>query len=46
METGDGRLMFRHLASFILRAGERKVDEMHTMTSNALVSVDARWKPC
>jgi hypothetical protein len=38
--------MFRHPPPFILRAMERKVDEMHTMTSNTLVSVDARWKPC
>jgi len=46
METGDRRPMFRHLASFILRVDEREVDEMRIMTPNALVSVDARWKPC
>jgi hypothetical protein len=38
--------MSRYLRPFILMAMERKVDEMRTMTSNTLVSVDARWKPC
>jgi hypothetical protein len=38
--------MFRHPRSFILRAMEMEVDEMRIMTSNTLVSVDARWKPC
>jgi hypothetical protein len=30
----------------ILISMKKEVDEMRTTTSNALVSVDARWKPC
>jgi hypothetical protein len=46
METRDRSPMSRQPRPFILEAMERKVDEMRIMTSNTLVSVDARWKPC
>jgi hypothetical protein len=39
--------MTRQPSAFILISmTKEEVDEMRTTTSNTLVSVDARWKPC